>query len=253
VPFTGSHPAAVLPFLRSPLPASALVIGSMAPDFPYYLPWSTSWPTHTPLGVVTVDLVLAAAGWAVWHGVLAAPALEHAPAPLRDRLTGRVRTGLRPRLTSVRSLALVVAGLLLGTATHVLWDEFTHPGRWATEHIAVLAATEHGRPGYSWAQDLSSLVGALVLVGWAARWWRRTPAAPGAVRRPASLWPWAVVAAAGLGGAATAVGQPDLRSAAVAAAFSGGAAAAVAGVLLAVAWQARRAADPGRRALDPAR
>jgi hypothetical protein len=34
VPFTGSHPAAVLPFLRWSMPASALVIGSMAPDFP---------------------------------------------------------------------------------------------------------------------------------------------------------------------------------------------------------------------------
>jgi hypothetical protein len=86
VPFTASHAAAVLPFLRSPLPASALVIGSMAPDFPYYLPWSTGWPTHTPLGVVTVDLAIGAVGWSLWHGVLAAPSLEHAPA-------GEDRTG----------------------------------------------------------------------------------------------------------------------------------------------------------------
>ena len=28
----------VLPFLRTPLPASALVIGSLAPDLPYYVP-----------------------------------------------------------------------------------------------------------------------------------------------------------------------------------------------------------------------
>ncbi|WP_205730092.1 DUF4184 family protein [Blastococcus sp. TF02-8] len=32
MPFTGSHPAAVLPFLRTPLPASGLVAGSLAPD-----------------------------------------------------------------------------------------------------------------------------------------------------------------------------------------------------------------------------
>jgi hypothetical protein len=38
VPFTPSHAAAVLPFLRTPLTASALVIGSITPDLPFYLP-----------------------------------------------------------------------------------------------------------------------------------------------------------------------------------------------------------------------
>jgi hypothetical protein len=37
VPVTGGHPAAVLPLLRTPLPASALVAGSLAPDVPSYL------------------------------------------------------------------------------------------------------------------------------------------------------------------------------------------------------------------------
>ncbi|MDQ7908342.1 DUF4184 family protein [Phytohabitans sp. ZYX-F-186] len=38
MPFTGSHPAAVLPLVRWGLPPAALVIGSMVPDLPYYLP-----------------------------------------------------------------------------------------------------------------------------------------------------------------------------------------------------------------------
>ena len=37
MPFTGSHPAAVLPLLRTSLPGSALVAGSLAPDVPFYL------------------------------------------------------------------------------------------------------------------------------------------------------------------------------------------------------------------------
>ena len=36
MPFTGSHPAAVLPLLRTSLPASALVAGSLAPDVPFH-------------------------------------------------------------------------------------------------------------------------------------------------------------------------------------------------------------------------
>ena len=58
MPFTPSHAAAVLPFLRTPLPASALVIGSVAPDLPYYLPVDLPWDTHTASAVVTVDLLL---------------------------------------------------------------------------------------------------------------------------------------------------------------------------------------------------
>ena len=37
MPLTIAHPAAVLPFRHSRLPISALVIGSLAPDFEYFL------------------------------------------------------------------------------------------------------------------------------------------------------------------------------------------------------------------------
>ncbi len=53
MPFTPSHAAAVLPFLRTPLPASALVIGSIAPDLPFHLPVDFPWRTHTAQAVVT--------------------------------------------------------------------------------------------------------------------------------------------------------------------------------------------------------
>lgn len=51
MPLTGSHPAAVLPLLRTPLPASALVDGSIAPDVPS-LPVELLRPTRTALAVV---------------------------------------------------------------------------------------------------------------------------------------------------------------------------------------------------------
>ena len=103
MPFTGSHPAAVLPFLGTPLPASALVIGSMAPDFPYYLPFQPALYTHTALSIVTTDLLLGALAWAIWHGLLAAPAVSAAPRTLRARLTG-VPLGLSSRLSGTRTV-----------------------------------------------------------------------------------------------------------------------------------------------------
>jgi hypothetical protein len=59
VPFTPSHVAAVLPFARTPLVPSALVIGSMGPDLFYYVPLPIERSfTHSLTGVFTVDLVL---------------------------------------------------------------------------------------------------------------------------------------------------------------------------------------------------
>jgi hypothetical protein len=74
VPFTGSHPAAVLPFLRTPLPASALVAGSMAPRPPVPPPVDVGLAAHTALAAVSTDLVLGGLLWGLWHGLVAAPA-----------------------------------------------------------------------------------------------------------------------------------------------------------------------------------
>src|SRR2546421_8312948 len=108
MPFTGSHPAAVLPFLRW-LPPGALVVGSMAPDFPYFVPVGvTGATTHAALGVVTVDVLLAAAAWVLWRFLVWPAGLGLAP-PLRGR--GGAAAPGRPLL-----LAPAVA---LGAAPHV--------------------------------------------------------------------------------------------------------------------------------------
>jgi hypothetical protein len=184
VPFTGSHPAAVLPLLRTPLPASALVIGSMAPDTPYFVPLALP-PTHRPLSVFTVDVVIGLGLWAAWHGWLSAPALATAPRALRDRLAGRVRLGFRSRLD--RRFLLVPVALAVGAETHVLWDEFTHPGRFGSRHVPFLAEAWAGVPGTQWAQYVSGVFGVTALAIAGARWWTRNPPLPPASPSPSAL------------------------------------------------------------------
>ncbi|RBY80317.1 hypothetical protein DQ239_04455 [Blastococcus sp. TF02-09] len=239
MPFTPSHAAAVLPFLRTPLPASALVAGSVAPDLPYYLPGDLSWETHSALAVVTTDLLLGGIAWAVWHALLAEPALAWAPGGVRARLSG-VPLGPAVRVRSVRGLAWTVLALVVGAATHVLWDEFTHAGRWGTDHLPALARMWGPVEGYRWAQYASSVVGAAILLVWLVRWWRRSPRAP-LPDRPAA-WPvWSGIAGAGLlAGIAGALTAADIRRAAWLGATWGGGAAIAATALLAVAWQVRR-------------
>ena len=239
MPFTASHAAAVLPLLRTPLPASALVIGSMAPDFPFFLPFDPGIRTHTAAAIVTTDLLFGVPAWLLWHALLAAPALWAAPRPLRARLTG-VPLGVRVRLLDVRAVLLTVAALAVGSATHVLWDEFTHVGRWGPQHLPALAETWWLMPGYRWLQYVSSLVGLLVLLAWLVHWWRRTPATSD-TDRPAPWWPWALVVGVGVGvGAPVALTAEGFGGAGYDGTTWGGSTALAVAVVLAAAWHLRQ-------------
>jgi hypothetical protein len=252
VPFTGSHPAAVLPFLRTPLPASALVIGSLAPDLPFYLPVPQFYATHTWLAGVSTDLVLGLLAWTLWHGLLAEAALAAAPAALRGRLAGRVAPGPSHRPAPVRQGALLVAALVLGTATHLAWDEFTHAGRWGAEHVTVLAANWGPLPGYRWLQYASSVVGLVVLAGWFLRWWRRTPAVP--TTEPGARWRWPVlIVLGGIAGGVAGLAAGDLDDAAFPAAQWAGGTILLGGVALAVLHRLgkRRSGAPRTRRGTP--
>ncbi|WP_345710875.1 DUF4184 family protein [Kineococcus glutinatus] len=224
MPFTPSHVAAVLPLLRTPLPAAALVVGSISPDIPYYLPGARHWPTHTAWAVPTVDLALGALAWVLWHGLLCGAVVHLAPRWVRARLAGRVVVGLAPRVRSARQVALVAAALVVGAATHVLWDDFTHAGRWGTAHVPVLAERWAGLAGYRWAQYAGGVLGAVLVVWWVRRWWRRTPAVAVPVRPRSPLVWGALSGAATAAGVLAALRGGEVRAAVFAGATAGGAA-----------------------------
>jgi len=237
MPFTGSHPAAVLPLVRLGLPPSALVIGSMVPDLPYYLPAPVgSGTTHSLTGVVAADPLLGLAVLAVWHALLAPFAVAIGPAAFRGRLHPPTPRHARP---AIRAVLLVVA-LAAGAATHVAWDSFTHIGRWGPAHIAWLAESHAGVPGYRWAQYAGGVVGAAAIALWLARWWRTTPAT---ARRPAAprvvaVASWTLIALAAATGALVAafpaLRDTDLREAGFLAITRGGGAALVTALLCAL-------------------
>jgi len=205
VPFTGSHPAAVLPLLRLGLVPAAAVIGSLVPDLPYYAPVPVdAGVTHSPAGVPGADLAAGVVLYLLWRAVVAPFLLAAAPPPVRDRVPAEpVRPAGVP--LRVRRAVLVAGSVLAGAGTHVGWDAFTHRDRRGATHLAWLAAPYAGLAGYRWAQYASGLVGAAVIVAWLVSWWRRT--VPAARDRPRRLPPrraaalWAVVAVAAVLGA----------------------------------------------------
>ena len=70
MPFTFSHPAVVLPLIRAGLKLSAtgLIIGSIIPDFEYFIrmrDWSRY--SHTLVGLAWFDLPLAILVCFIYH------------------------------------------------------------------------------------------------------------------------------------------------------------------------------------------
>lgn len=195
MPFTGSHPAAVLPFMRLGLPASALVIGSLAPDLPYYLPTPfTAVATHTPAAVLGANLLLGLAAFLLWHLLLVPPLIWVAPAGLQRRIPDRLRGGLTSRLATGGDLGRVCLAQIIGASTHLAWDAFTHAEMWGPRNLPWLNTGILALPLYRWLQFASSLVG-LAIIGWAAtRWWRNAPSdGPAAPVHPGLRWGFAVV------------------------------------------------------------
>lgn len=206
MPFTPSHAAAVLPFVgRRGLVPAALVIGSMAPDLPYFLLLGTEpGLTHSVLGVFTVDLLMALAVYVLWQGVVAPAAYAAAPAAFRARALPPA--ALASRFGSLSAAATVALSLVVGGLTHIAWDAFTHEGRWGAEAIPQLTQSYGRFVGYRWAQYASSALGLALAGAYLVWWWVRTPVrnrpTPGMTNRGAVMF-WAVVGGAlCLGGAA---------------------------------------------------
>ncbi|MCF3148351.1 DUF4184 family protein [Streptomyces platensis] len=182
MPFTLSHAAAVLPAIRrngaarGPLVASALVAGSFAPDMTYYadslVPGGMAFGdvTHSVPGVLTVDVLVTAAlvgGWLL----VREPLTALVPRAWRSTVHAFVR-GMPWRPQGPRELAALVGwfvvSAVLGAATHVVWDAFTHPGRWGTRLVPALNQVVGGLPLSTYVQYGTS---ALALAAMGAFGW----------------------------------------------------------------------------------
>lgn len=177
--FTPAHAVAVLPGVatlrrRAPAAVPVLVAGSMAPDFPYYVPVPVSRDlTHSLPGLVGIDAVMAVVAGLLWTYALARPLRSLAPEAVRARLGTRPGRAMRPRDAFVMYAAAVVAGF-----THLVWDAFTHWGGWFVQHLPALTGLVGGVRVFQWLQVLTSLAGLAVLVLLGVRRLRRAEPRP---------------------------------------------------------------------------
>lgn len=136
MPFTLSHPAASVPLARRGLVLSALVVGSMAPDFQYLfpvLPGSTY--SHSFAGVFLFSVPMGLIALWLFHAILKQPLLSLLPTSHQRHLT-LVAQGFS--FGPPRRFALILTSLALGALTHIAWDSFTHTQGWMVQHIDIL-------------------------------------------------------------------------------------------------------------------
>jgi Domain of unknown function (DUF4184) len=201
MPFTVSHVAAALPLQRllgSRAVFSALAIGAMLPDLPYFLPIGVPrYVTHSEWGLLYYCLPVGLICYVSFHYVMKSPLIALLPASLKLR----VATLVTPLQTLPRASWLAVAlSLLAGSASHLAWDAFTHGDTYVVRNLAWLhfAPWQFGGepvPLYAVLQHVSTLFGAgVLLVAGSRRVRRARPAAVDPALDGMRGWrPWAVV------------------------------------------------------------
>lgn len=174
MPFTLAHPAAALPLhclFRSRLPLSALIIGTMTPDFAYFTPHDAGLATHNAEALIWFCWPLGIAAWLVFTYVLKRPTI--ALLPLRWQPICRPHA----ERMSISLLARGSIALVTGAATHLIWDSFTHATSSVVAAIPILSATVFEISNspirlYKVLQHSSTIFGLAALAIWAVRHYR---------------------------------------------------------------------------------
>lgn len=170
MPFTFSHPAIVLPLTFLPrqwFSLTGLVIGSLTPDFEYFLRMRVkSNYSHTIDGLFWFDLPLGLLLAFMFHNIV------------RDSLFDNMPTFLKSRFSTFKNFnwnshfkkkwLVVTISILIGTASHIFWDSFTHEHGYFVQTIPALQSSVDfiGKqiPILKILQHSSTLLGGYVIV-----------------------------------------------------------------------------------------
>jgi hypothetical protein len=173
MPFTFAHPAAVLPLRRrfKWLQTVPLIVGSVAPDLPYFIPGRLNrvmLETHTFSGSVWVDIPIGMA--VLLFGFLFRRPLV---ALLRPRARALCLQAVEHFKDQPLHWLLAPLAILVGTWTHLIWDSFTHDNGWMVRRVAVLSAPitlgDYTGSLCHVLQYVSSLAGLLIMTIWYLR------------------------------------------------------------------------------------
>lgn len=170
MPLTFCHPAAVLPFKTFPkkwFSMIGLIIGSMIPDFEYFLRMRiNSGIGHSIYGIFFFDLPLSILVTFVFFNIVSQDFINNLPNYFKSRLLFITQVNWNNYFK--KNWVIVVYSIIIGTTTHILWDDFTHKGGYFVLRYECLSNQilifSHSIPVYKILQHGSTLIAGLFIL-----------------------------------------------------------------------------------------
>ncbi|MCG3086523.1 DUF4184 family protein [Sporosarcina cyprini] len=167
MPLTFAHPAVILPFSRKSQYVNflAMVLGSMSPDFEYFLrgrPYGEIG--HTLWGFLVFNLPIVIIVYLIYQACIHETLFRHLPSALQDTYS--------PKTSSTRFLKMCVFfySALFGMLTHGVWDSFTHAGGFMVRNFSILTyqvpVFDFAIPVFKFLQHGGTLVGILAIISY---------------------------------------------------------------------------------------
>ena len=159
MPFTFSHPAIILPFIKNKkASATALIVGAMSPDFEYFFRMKMqSEISHTFLGIFLIDFPLGFIVIFAFHGLIKKQFIKNSPIFIQQRLQELKEFDWFQYFKT--NVWIVLISFFVGAVSHIFWDSFTHWDGYFVQRFAVLNFEIYTIPVYKMAQHLSSIIG----------------------------------------------------------------------------------------------
>lgn len=178
MPFTVSHVVAVIPLykiLGKYTALSALIIGSMTPDFAYLTPFLVDqrMDSHSLIGIYLFGIPMGLTVYFIYHYLMAPVIVSTLPKSLQQFLHKDLFEGKIPNISSFT----LIFSLLLGSLAHIFWDFFTHrsglPQFISWMDTPLTSIDNYDIMPYRLLQHFSSLLGLSLLLFLIWKWYAR--------------------------------------------------------------------------------
>ncbi len=169
MPFTFSHPAIILPLIKysgRKFSLTGLIIGSMTPDFEYFFRMKIqSNFSHTIAGLFYFDLPIGILFAFVFHNIIRNSLYSNLPIFFSERL--KIFKVFNWNQYFKQHYFVVIISTLLGAASHLFWDSFTHIHGYSVQAFSIMQDTfdiaGNKIPVFKILQHLSTLLGGFFL------------------------------------------------------------------------------------------
>lgn len=145
---------------------TGLVVGSMAPDFEYFLRMNVgSVYSHHFWGLFYFDLPVGIVLTFLFHGIARNDLIDNLPNSLKSKFIDLKSVHWNQLFG--KNWPVIILSIFIGSGTHILWDGFTHPLGYFVMNIPLLRSKIHFLGFdfllYNLLQFLSSVFGFLIL------------------------------------------------------------------------------------------